>query len=228
MIHPNFLNVKIHLMQTTSILLLLLSHTAALMSSTPSSHWRALLKASIDGHRHIKGQNYVQFATVSPDLKPKNRMLVFRGFAEAQNTTHPPLKFITDSRSNKISDLSHNPSAEVVYWFQQSQEQYRISGTCTLVTHSSTTPLHLQERLDTWSNLRGNAKEQFFWVNEFYEKKTASQVPVDGLGVNGEVLPPPNTFVLVLFKPTNIGLLTLTDSSRIEWDGDEGIGKRLN
>ena len=143
---------------------------------------------------------------------PENRCLVFRGFCfdfseklldgtKRDLSTPPPkikpmmMKMITDKRSAKAqqilenfkNDRDANP-AELVWWFSQSSEQYRIAGELFLIGCSAedTTVIsksncnshdgksiyednndilkdYLEERKKQWGNLSDNAREQFYW-----------------------------------------------------------------
>ena len=143
---------------------------------------------------------------------PENRCLVFRGFCidfsesflddtkrdyplEKPKTKQMMLKMITDKRSAKAQQIlenlkndRHNNPAELVWWFSQSSEQYRIAGDLFLIgcTAEDTTVIatskdnlhdqksisedktdvlkaYLEERKKQWGNLSDNAREQFYW-----------------------------------------------------------------
>lgn len=49
------------------------------MSKTP---WRILLENSIERHRNVSYARYLQLATITPENRPANRTVVFRGFME--------------------------------------------------------------------------------------------------------------------------------------------------
>lgn len=144
---------------------------------------------------------------------PENRCLVFRGFCPdyvekfvngrnnhepVEKPTSKPmmLKMITDKRSAKAQQILKNfetnddiDPAELVWWFSQSSEQYRIAGKLfviggsaedTSVISKSNDHLrhgeklsaaikndilkaYLEERKKQWGNLSDTAREQFYW-----------------------------------------------------------------
>ncbi|MCO5605044.1 hypothetical protein L7F22_059221 [Adiantum nelumboides] len=73
------------------------------------AHWRQLLGTSLQANGHLKHSSYFQLATVRRDGRPANRTIVFRNFMEESNL----LQFTTDSRSDKIEEIFHNPRGEV-------------------------------------------------------------------------------------------------------------------
>ena len=151
--------------------------------------------------------NVKQFAV------PENRCLVFRGFCpdhvekfvngkknnalvEKPGSKPMMLKMITDKRSVKAQHILKNCKtnddmnpAELVWWFSQSSEQYRIAGKLFLIGGSAEDTsvisksndhlrhgdklssemkndiikAYLEERKRQWGNLSDNAREQFYW-----------------------------------------------------------------
>ena len=73
------------------------------------------------------------------------------------------------------------------------------------------------------------AREQFYWENPGVPFTTAEEqsknVPTGGRDEDGKVLPPPDTFLLMLLFPTKIDYLRLGDNFRqvdeLEWGGEE-------
>ncbi|CAD7928168.1 unnamed protein product [Amoebophrya sp. A25] len=71
------------------------------------------------------------------------------------------LKIVTDRRSEKVGHLLNSRFAELLWWFPQTNEQYRISGVCTL---SGGGCPHLGDIvLNNWRSLSDATREQFFW-----------------------------------------------------------------
>ncbi|EJK77074.1 hypothetical protein THAOC_01110 [Thalassiosira oceanica] len=152
------------------------------------------------------------------------------------------MKMITDRRSNKVTELSQfhrmasdddlrgNDTAEMVWWFPKSSEQYRIRGRLQFVGGEG--PLHslddkdgadgetsrylVSERKQQWGNLSDPAREQFYWENPGVPYTLASEngVPAGGRDEEGRVLPAPDTFLLMLLYPTKIDYLRLGDNFR--------------
>eukprot|EP00957_Ditylum_brightwellii_P090721 6909381-Ditylum_brightwellii.AAC.1 len=77
---------------------------------------------------------------------------------------------ITDDRSSKVAEVSGRTeqSAELVWWFSKSSEQYRIRGKIQFVGGAGKFELDgdeffAQARKQQWGNLSDMAREQFYW-----------------------------------------------------------------
>ena len=158
------------------------------------------------------------------------------------------MKMITDGRSEKVLQSAQ---CEMVWWFSQSSEQYRIAGRLELVRPepeedvlsydaSPSQPERsraLQRiRKQQWGNLSDPAREQFYWTRpgQPIERGGASSkdgtpamggdelvtsppvgsapLPTGGRDADGKVLPPPDTFLLLLLVPEQVKYLRLTDN----------------
>ena len=96
--------------------------------------------------RKIRGSNYVQLATVDATTgEPRCRTVVFRGFQKLDSShTYASeldgmsciMKMITDNRSDKVGQIMRHPtkSAEMVWWFPKTSEQYRTQGRLLFVS----------------------------------------------------------------------------------------------
>ena len=108
---------------------------SSLASTATGSVWRQTIAKSIKKSRKIRGGNYVQLATVDKkgdELIPRVRTVVFRGFVDTDTDCY--LKFCTDSRSHKFSQVNNvSDNAEVVWWLSQSSEQFRFTGKMSFV-----------------------------------------------------------------------------------------------
>lgn len=189
--------------------------------------WRNRIDTSIAKSRNIRGGNFVQIATVDSETnEPRCRTVVFRGFQQVEDDCSIDcddkpcvMKMITDNRSNKVSEVNDGNSAcEMVWWFTKSSEQYRIRGELKFV--GGTGQFELDEKLASvrkqqWGNLSDLAREQFFWKEPGLLYSGESTVPEGGRGEDGkEVLPPPDTFLLMLLFPTRVDYLRLGDNFR--------------
>jgi len=210
-------------------------------------NWTERIKISIAKSRKIKGGNYVQIATIESDtvtgqLQPKCRTVVFRGFlplvpSQDESTSSIALKMITDARSEKVTHITNNDGAEMVWWFSQSSEQYRISGKCRLIGESSDgdndEEAYLgKERITMWKNLSDPAREQFYWLDPGQSYAGAPSTPAGGRSEEGVILPPPSNFLLLLLIPSKIHYLRLRDNyaQKCSWEGG-GVGwvsRRVN
>jgi len=177
--------------------------------------WRSRIDKSIARSRAVKGGNYVQLATVTADLQPRVRTVVFRGFFTHPTTKAVALKIVTDSRSRKIPELVHNPKAEMVWWFFTTSEQYRVAGRVEIVGDNYADPLLAQTRRAQWTSLTDGAREQFYWLGQNTPgRKTTPPIPSGGRSDKGEILEPPETFILVLLWPSEVDYLRLKDNYR--------------
>jgi len=188
--------------------------------------WRERIDVSIARSRKIRGGNYVQIATVDAITnEPRCRTVVFRGFLLSKdNQTCNTMKMITDRRSLKVEEATINKTAELVWWFAKSSEQFRVRGRVEFVSEGD-------DRFKQWGNLSDMAREQFYW-REPGDYVPQKQVPTGGRSEIGKVLPPPDTFLLMLLHPTRVDYLRLGDNFRQidEIDGSTGkwTEKRVN
>ena len=212
--------------------------------------WTERIKTSIAKSRKIKGGNYVQLATVEMDdaatPQPKVRTVVFRGFLPLESSLPASLglsadsaplalKMITDARSSKCSHIAANRRAELVWWFSQSSEQYRVTGDLVLVDAASQ-PFLTAERTNMWKQLSDPAREQFYWQEPGRCFSGAPTVPPGGRDEKGDILPPPDAFLLLLLIPRSVHFLRLRDNyaQGSTWDkaasaaGGAWVSARLN
>lgn len=164
----------------------------------PLAPWRDPLARALHRNRSRPYSRYAQLATVTPDGKPANRTVVFRGFGPGTNA----LMFITDRRSDKIVHLAHCPHGELCWYFTQSREQFRLSGPLHAVGTSA--PEAAQAvRQQVWQQLSDNARGQFGWPPPQAPRQPSFEVqPMDRVH-------PPDTFVLLLLVPQRVDHLEL-------------------
>ncbi len=138
-------------------------------------------------HRSQPHARYFQLATVTPEGRPANRTVVFRGFLESTNQ----LKIITDLRSAKIAHIKHQPWVEACWYFSKTREQFRFKGTCSLVGVDNTNSIITQTRKKTWQNMSAKARSQFTWPTpgELYAETAPSETLTTSPSPN--FLPPP-------------------------------------
>ncbi|MGB3509702.1 MAG: Npun_F5749 family FMN-dependent PPOX-type flavoprotein [Microcoleaceae cyanobacterium] len=171
--------------------------------------WRSLLAKAINRNRSLVYARYLQLATVTRDGHPANRTIVFRNFLENTNQ----LKFITDSRSQKVEEIEKNPWGEACWYFPKTREQFRLTGKLTLVKAQHPHPKLAKARQTTWQEISDNARQQFTWPNP-----GESRVEADAFK-----LPPPNSvfppsnFCLLLLDPTTVEHLELRGEPQNRW-----------
>jgi PPOX class probable FMN-dependent enzyme len=213
-------------------------------SSDAMLSWKARMDISIAKSRKIRGSNYVQISTVSPEGEPRCRTVVFRGFQKLPSD-HPiavecgdsgsgVMKMITDNRSNKVSEAAINSKVEMVWWFPKSSEQYRVRGKLMFVGGGDFSmdddKVLASSRKEQWGNLSDPAREQFFWQEPGLDYSGESVVPAGGRDEEGNLLPPPNSYLLMFILPHHIDYLCLRDNYRQidEVVEEEWTMKRVN
>lgn len=118
---------------------------------------------------------------------------------------------ITDARSEKVDHVRRSPACELVWWFSQSSEQYRVKGTLQLVGDEEEGELQAA-RQDQWTKMSDAAREQFWWDQPGVAYSGDPSVPKGGKNSEGELLPPPPAFLMVLLWPSRVKYLRLTDN----------------
>lgn len=163
--------------------------------------WRSLLADALHRNRSEPHSRYLQLATVQADGRPANRTLVFRGFLD---NTHQ-LKFVTDSRSQKVDQIEHQPWAEACWYFTITREQFRLAGTLTLVGANHPDSRLQQARQASWQDLSDAARLQFTWPH-----------PRENRADSSTFSPPPpdpekplESFCLLLLEPVQVDHLEL-------------------
>jgi pyridoxamine 5'-phosphate oxidase len=167
------------------------------------SPWRSPLARNIHLHRGQPESRYVQLATVTPDNLPANRTVVFRGFADEYNR----LKFVTDIRSQKVSEIRHNPQAEACWYFPKTREQFRLAGTLLLIDLDAADPNLQIVRAIVWRELSDAARIQFAWA-------TPGELTDLDADLNEAIAPPDpltplENFCLLLLEPIRVDRLEL-------------------
>lgn len=171
--------------------------------------WRSPLSRALHRNRSLAYSRYVQLATVQLDGKPANRTVVFRGFLDNSNQ----LKFITDSRSEKVPQIQANPWGQVCWYFPKTREQFRLLGPLTLVTDAVMEENLAKARHRQWTELSDAARLQFAWPPSRQERlmqSDAGEKPEDPFSPLSPdpIVPLPN-FCLLLLNPTQVDHLEL-------------------
>ena len=185
-------------------------------ASASATQWKSLLMAALHRNRSDKGVRFLQLATVDRQHRPRNRTVVFRGFADDSAT----IMLAVDRRSEKLEQLERNPHAAICWYFSKTREQFRLTGPVTLVTESgvvlpSATHQSVSSasdswqqatRLQLWGRLSDSAKLLWYWPHPKGDRDRADaflhQPPADAQH-------PPDTFVLLLFDATEVDRLEL-------------------
>lgn len=126
------------------------------MSFTP---WRSPLARALHRNRSQPHSRYLQLATITPEGLPANRTVVFRGFWSDTDW----LQFVTDSRSEKITHIQHEPLAEACWYFTKTREQFRLAGELSLISAACEDKTLQLARQAAWQKLSDSARLQFAW-----------------------------------------------------------------
>lgn len=163
--------------------------------------WRSAIARALHRNRSLIYARYLQLATVRADNRPANRTVVFRDFLKDTNQ----LKFITDTRSDKIDQIKTQPWAEACWYFPNSREQFRIAGRLTLVEIDDDDVLQ-SARLTTWQALSEAARLQFAWP---HPGKPRDAAPEAFTPPAPDPLQPVSNFCLLLLDPVQVDHLEL-------------------
>lgn len=92
--------------------------------------------------------NAMTLATVTPDGKPRARMVLLKDFDEQG------FVFYTNYNSQKGQELAENPQASLVFWWAQLERQVRIGGRVEKVSENQSDEYFfsrpLNSRLGAW------------------------------------------------------------------------------
>ena len=73
------------------------------------------------------------------------------------------LKIITDTRSEKITEIQNRSSGEICWYFTNTREQFRIAGNIIIINSNHQESELQRVRESTWQDLSDNARIQFAW-----------------------------------------------------------------
>ena len=94
--------------------------------------------------------NAMTVATVTPDGKPRARMVLLKGFDERG------FVFYTNYNSQKGQELAQNPQASLVFWWAELERQVRICGRTEKASESESDEYFysrpLNSRLGAWAS----------------------------------------------------------------------------
>ena len=131
------------------------------VDSLTMNSWENNLRDIIVKNKRVVESKYITFTTVSELGWPAARTVVFRGFHNQDNKIY--LKFISDSRSQKILDLEKCNKVELCWYLTKNKDQFRIKGYGTSIGLESTDERNLKLRISTWNGLSDGARAPFFF-----------------------------------------------------------------
>jgi len=169
----------------------------------PLPPWRSPIARALHRNRSLAYARYVQLATVDASHRPENRTMVFRGWLDPLSQ----LKFVTDIRSTKAMNLLAGASdwAEVCWYFPKTREQFRLSGTLTLIAADATTSHH-KARQEAWQQMSDAGRVQFAWETPGADR---SEDPVALNPPQPDPNQPLDTFCLLLLEAVAVTHLEL-------------------
>ncbi|MBE9030140.1 pyridoxamine 5'-phosphate oxidase family protein [filamentous cyanobacterium LEGE 11480] len=190
--------------------------------------WRSPLSRALHRNRSLVYARYAQLATVTQDGKPANRTIVFRGFVDQAVAGHcNDLKFITDRRSQKTSQIEPQPAGELCWYFPKTREQFRLSGPLMIVgtaTADTSDAAWQKLRRTTWHNLSDNARSSFAWPSPKADRDDESAFTPEPL----DAQQPLDDFCLLLLTPIAVDHLELKGNpqNRCLYTRENGVWKQ--
>ena len=181
--------------------------------------WIERLEVALKKNRRDPASKYFQLATIKPDGSPANRTVVFRGFGSNEE-----IQLISDTRSQKISELKQKKNAAICWYFSKTREQFRISG---VVKTELSRGSDLAQEL--WQKISEQARSQFYWPEPGHEFEELAQ-DFSSIDVNSST--PPEEFCVLRFSPVEVDYLLLRGSPQARFRSYRGngswISKRIN
>ena len=181
--------------------------------------WIECLEVALKKNRRDPASKYFQLATIRPDGSPANRTVVFRGFGPNEE-----IQLISDTRSQKISELKQKKNAAICWYFSNTREQFRISG---IVKTEPSRGSDLAQEL--WQKISEQARSQFYWPepgNEFEE------LAEDFSSIDVNRSTPPEEFCVLRFSPVEVDYLSLRGIPQARFSSfrsnSSWISKRIN
>ncbi|CAN6308295.1 unnamed protein product [Urochloa humidicola] len=177
-------------------------------ASALSSPWKALLQRALDANAHLRHSTYFQLATVGAGGRPANRTVVFRGFQEHCDK----IQINTDARSNKIGEIRICPFGEICWYFADSWEQFRISGSIDAIDGSSADPAKRQHREKAWFASSVKSRLQYLGPQPgvpIVDEGQVKDVHIDPS--NGPV----DAFCLLVLDPEKVDYVNLKNNQRL-------------
>ena len=173
--------------------------------------WIKRLEVALKKNRRDPASKYFQLATIKPDGSPANRTVVFRGFGPNEE-----IQLISDTRSQKISELKRKKNAAICWYFSNTREQFRISG---FVKIEKSRESDLAQEL--WQKISEQARSQFYWPEPGHKFEELAQ-DFSSIDVNSST--PPEEFCVLRFIPTEVDYLLLRGSPQTRFRSYLSVG----
>ena len=151
---------------------------------------RLLAEAEYHGRRVV-----ATLATVGLDGSPRARVVIVRSMFEDGSVLTT-----TSSLSEKVPQIKANASAEMVFWFPQERQQFRVRGQVEFVTEPGLMRA-------TWDDLGDSSRATFFWPEAGLPRHDSQQF----LKKVEEATAPPDTFVVLRLRANEVESLDLNE-----------------
>ena len=181
--------------------------------------WRQRLRAAQKREGAVAQARWVQLATVSQNGSPRVRTLVFRGWIDETQ-----LELFSDARSDKFSELNHQPEAEICWLFPKAKQQFRLRGVIEILCPRSDSVACDQ----AWRNLTPRGRAVWTWP-----QPGAPFIGTDSMAINvDDNHPLPDHFRILRLSTVRVELLDLKGDfhQRLLWTQSNQIWieERLN
>ena len=188
---------------------------------TPSQSlppWRALLRGAREREGRHPQARWLQLASVAADGTPRNRTLVFRGWADGAS-----LDLLTDGRSAKVGELRQQPAVELLWLLPKARCQFRLRGSLLNLPAD----LEASDSQRHWQALSPAGRALWGWPPPGAPLQPGTPFPCE-LADDGPI---PEHFRLLRIALEQVELLELTDHPhrRRRWcQGDGWREQSLN
>ena len=181
----------------------------------PLPPWRPLLRGAREREGRSPAARWLQLATVAADGTPRVRTLVFRGWAGPAW-----LDLLTDGRSQKPSELLHQPAVELCWLLPRARSQFRLRGTLLSLDAAESQ----RERSRHWQQLTPGGRALWGWPQPGAPLDREAPFPAE----LPDDTPLPDWFVLLRVAITQVELLELSAAPhrRRQWRADQQWSER--
>lgn len=191
----------------------------------PFPRWYHLVVSCLEREQGAVSK-FMQLATLTTDGNPAVRTIVFRGWhplPPLNVNDSPAIMTCTDTRSQKISQLNRHPYAELCWYFQQSRQQFRITGSVKVITGQESDMELLQTRIKVWKGLSPSARLQFSYPTPGEPRDSNGNNDLFNPSVPDDLIPV-EEFTLLLIQASRVDFVDLRANQRIQFtkssDGD--------
>ena len=140
---------------------------------------------------------FINFATISLKKEfPSCRTVVFRDFLGDK------IVLYTDFMSRKVKELEGNKNVEICWYFLGTREQYRIRGTCTIITD-------YDYKRKCWNKMNQSSKELYLLAAHNQESELVVSSESAGAWNEDSEKRAFDRFTILLIEPSEVEYLDL-------------------